>query len=206
MTAGPITPEDYKTMHSMGCMLLQECTEDVVEITSLADIEAYYGESFPNEIREEFDAIVKASNAVGVKVFIAHEKYFPPMHRGVYHTVGNNFFLNDSFMVRPNTLMSVLRHEGWHAAQDCMAGTIENSFLGIIHNEEDVPGMWRDIVADTYAENVRPWEAEAFWAGHTENMTRQALESCASPTPMWETYEPTPMTREWLVDNGYIKG
>ena len=204
MMADPITPEDYKTMHSMGCMLVRECTDDVVEITSLADVESYYGQAYPDTIREEFDAIVRASNEVGVKVFIADNKYFPALHRGVYHTVGNNFFLNDSFMSSPGTLMSVLRHEGWHAAQDCMAGTIENSYLGIIHNEEDVPFMWRDVVANTYDENVRPWEAEAFWAGHTENMTRVALEACASPTPMWETYEPTPMTQEWLVDNGFL--
>ena len=40
--------------------------------------------------------------------------------------------------------MSVMRHEGWHAAQDCMAGTIENSMIAIIMNEEDVPEMWAE--------------------------------------------------------------
>ena len=48
-----------------------------------------------------------------------------------------------------------------------------------------------------------PWEKEAYWAGHTEGMTAAALESCAAGT-MWTDYEPTPMTREWLVEKGFI--
>ena len=48
-----------------------------------------------------------------------------------------------------------------------------------------------------------PWEKEAYWAGHTEGMTADALESCAAGT-MWTDYEPTPMTREWLVENGFL--
>ena len=57
---------------------------------------------------------------VRVNVFLADSKYFPPGHRGVYHTVGNNFFLNKDHVGRPHVLMSVMRHEG-HAAQDYMA-------------------------------------------------------------------------------------
>ena len=48
-----------------------------------------------------------------------------------------------------------------------------------------------------------PGEKEAYWAGHTEGMTAAALESCARGT-MWTDYEPTPMTREWLVEKGFI--
>ena len=33
-TKNPIEESEYRTNHSMGCMLLQECTEGVVEITS----------------------------------------------------------------------------------------------------------------------------------------------------------------------------
>ena len=85
--------------------------------------------------------LVRSLNKVGVNVFLADMRYFPVGHRGVYHTVGNNFFLNVAHMNRPNTMMSVMRHEGWHAAQDCMAGTIENNFIAIIKNEEDVPDV-----------------------------------------------------------------
>ena len=30
--AEPIKETDYNTMHSMGCMLLGECTDDVVKV------------------------------------------------------------------------------------------------------------------------------------------------------------------------------
>ena len=125
--------------------------------------------------------------------------------RDSYHTVGNNFFLNVAHMHRPGTMMSVMRHEGWHAAQDCMAGTIDNSFIAIIHDQEDVPGMYQAIVKSAYQFQPKaiPWEKEAYWAGHTEGMTAEALKSCAAGT-MWTDYEPTPMTREWLVENGFI--
>ena len=39
-----IEESEYRTNHSMGCMLLQECQEGVVEITSLQDIVDYYGD------------------------------------------------------------------------------------------------------------------------------------------------------------------
>jgi hypothetical protein len=107
-------------------------------------------------------------------------------------------------MHRPNVLMTVMRHEGWHAAQDCMAGSIKNSMIAIIKPEEDVPSVWREIVEKTYPASAVPWEAEAKWAGHTEGMTMGALEACAKGK-MWEVYEPTPLTRQWLIENDYLK-
>jgi len=103
----------------------------------------------------------------------------------------------------PSVLMQVMRHEGWHAAQDCMAGTIDNSFIAIIKPEEEVPMLWRVMAERTYPESAVPWEAEAQWAGRTEGMTMQALEACANGN-MWEVYPPTPMTGEWLQKNGYL--
>ena len=103
----------------------------------------------------------------------------------------------------PGTLMSVMRHEGWHAAQDCMAGTIDNSMIAIIMPEDSVPEIWQELVKRTYPEASQPWEKEATWAGKTEGMTEKALASCAAGT-MWTDYEPTPLTREWLVENNYL--
>ena len=99
--------------------------------------------------------------------------------------------------------MQLMRHEGWHAAQDCMAGTINNSLIAIIKPEEEVPMIWRVLAERTYPDAAVPWEAEAGWAGRTAGMTQAALEACADGN-MWEVYEPTPMTREWLVENGYL--
>jgi len=193
----------YHTMDAMGCMLLRECTNGVKRVTSIQDIINHYPDSDYSAVDREFNDIIRAFNKIGVGVFLADTKYFPPGHRGVYHTVGNNFFLNDAFMHRQSTLMSVTRHEGWHAAQDCMAGTIKNSMIAIIKPEESVPKIWRTMAERTYPKNAVPWEAEAGWAGRTEGMTAQALEACATGK-MWEIYDPTPLTREWLEENNYI--
>ena len=194
----------YYTMDAMGCMLLRECTKDVEEVHSLLDVSSQYPntEEF-TPVALEFNNMLTSLHQVGVHVYLADERYFPKMHRGVYHTVSNNFFLNKKYMDDPAVLMMVMRHEGWHAAQDCMAGSIKNSMIAIIHAEEDVPMLWRVLVERTYPANAVPWEAEAQWAGRTENMTMEALQSCARGT-MWTDYELTPLTRKWLEEEGFI--
>ena len=196
--------QGYNSMDAMGCMLLRECTDNVNEVHSLLDVSSEY-ENYSSftVVAQEFNHMLSSLNHVGVKVYLADEKYFPAGHRGVYHTVSNNFFLNKIYMDDPGVLMAVMRHEGWHAAQDCMAGTIDNSLIAIIKPEEDVPPLWREMVERTYPKSAVPWEAEATWAGKTEGMTMAALDACAAGS-MWEVYEPTPMTREWLEENNYI--
>ena len=195
----------YNSMDAMGCMLVRECTKDVEEVHSLLDISANYPntEEFTPQALE-FNNMLMSLKQIGVKVFLADQRYFPKMHRGVYHTVSNNFYLNKKYMDDPATLMMVMRHEGWHAAQDCMAGTIENSMIAIIMPEEDVPMLWRVMVERTYPASAVPWEAEAQWAGRTEGMTMKALQSCAAGT-MWTDYDPTPLTYKWLKENNYVK-
>ena len=195
----------YNTMDSMGCMLLGECTDGVKKVYSMLDISSEY----PNtddftSVTGEFHNMLHSLNQVGVNVFLSDSKYFPKGHRGVYHTVSNNFFLNKDYMGKPGTLMMVMRHEGWHAAQDCMAGTIDNSLIAIIMPEDEVPMIWRVLAERTYPKSALPWEAEAGWAGRTENMTMNALAACAGGK-MWEVYEPTPLTRKYLEQNGYIE-
>ena len=195
----------YRTYDSMGCMLLRECTDGVKQVFSLLEISSQY----PNTasftvVANEFNNMLVSLNSVGVKVFLADEKYFPSGHRGVYHTVGNNFFLNKMHMDNPGTLMAVMRHEGWHAAQDCMAGNIKNSIIAIIKPEDEVTMLYQVMVERTYPKSAWPWEKEASWAGRTEGMTMKALQACAAGE-MWKVYEPTPLTRKYLVEEGFIK-
>ena len=194
----------YNSMDAMGCMLVRECKNDVEEVHSLLDISSQYDntEEFTS-VAHEFNMMLMSMNQVGIKVFLADQRYFPIMHRGVYHTVSNNVYLNRRYMNEPHILMQLMRHEGWHAAQDCMAGTINNSMIAIIKPEEDVPMIWRVMAERTYPASAVPWEAEAQWAGRTAGMTQEALQACAAGE-MWKVYEPTPMTREWLVENNYI--
>ena len=198
---GKIT-KGYFSMDAMGCMLLKECTEGVEKITSSKDLRKEYPGANWDVVADEFDKIMESFSQIGVDVHLADPKYFPVGHRGVYHTVSNHFYLNKSFMHRPHVLMSVVRHEGWHAAQDCMAGSIKNNMIAIIKPEEDVPMIWKEMVKRTYPAHAQPWEAEATWAGKTENMTQDALSACAAGR-MWEVFTPTPMTDEWLKENGY---
>jgi hypothetical protein len=195
----------WYTYDAMGCMLLRECTEGVVEIKTAKDVGKYYKKmGMMDPVYTEFNEMMASLDKIGVKVFIAPEKYFPPGHRGVYHTVSNNFFLNSTLVRRYGTLMSVMRHEGWHVAQDCMAGSIKNNLIAIIHNEEDVPSLWREVAEKTYPAAAVPWEAEAIWAGKTEKMTMKALKACAAGE-MWKVYKPTPLTEKWLREEGFIK-
>ena len=204
MAANAEPTKGYYTMDAMGCMLLRECTKDVEEVHSLLDISSQYPntEEF-TPVAQEFNNMLMSLHQIGVHVYLADERYFPKMHRGVYHTVSNNFFLNRKYMDDPAVLMMVMRHEGWHAAQDCMAGSIKNSMIAIIHAEEDVPMLWRVMVERTYPASAVPWEAEAQWAGRTEGMTMEALQSCAAGT-MWTDYELTPLTRKWLEEEGFL--
>lgn len=199
----PIEADSYYSNHSMGCMMLRECTEGVVEITSVQTLRDYYGEY--DNLPEEFNQLLSVFEDIGIKVFLAPEKYFVHNTRGVYHTVSNNFYLNDKYMVKTHHLMSVVRHEGWHAAQDCMAGSIHNNYIAVILDDETIPQIWKDMATDLYPSQAVPWEQEATWAGREEGMTLEVLRACASDTPMWEIIEPTPLTRQFLVDKGYIQ-
>ena len=194
----------YFTMDSMGCMLLKECTKDIERINSSIDLMNAFPQSDWDYVKDEFDMIMIAFKQIGVHVHLADERYFPVGHRGVYHTVSNHFYLNKRYVYRPHILMSVVRHEGWHAAQDCMAGTIDNNMIAIILPEDEVPEIWQEMVKRTYPEYAQPWEKEATWAGKTEGMTQEALEACATGR-MWEIYKPTPLTRQYLEDNGFIQ-
>jgi hypothetical protein len=193
------------TLAAQGCMKLLECTEDVEKVENLADIVAYYQDDRADfsQVGDEAGEILSGLKASGVEVYMADGRYFPLNTRGVYYTDDNRMFLNAAAVVKPHVLINLLRHEGWHAAQDCMAGGIDNTFIAVIHLPSTVPQMWQNMAERLYPPQVVPWEAEAKWMGATEQETANALAVCAAG-PMWETYEPTPMTGEWLRDNGHM--
>ena len=199
--------DDYFTNGSMGCMMMRECSEDIEEVKSIKDIEKYQ-EKDHSLIADEFNDVLKALNDVGVNVYVAPQEYFLIGTRGVYYTEGNNIFLSADMTKRSTSLISTFRHEGWHAVQDCMAGDIKNSFIAIVHPQDKVPKYLQALAENNYTaagkESSVIWEKEAYWMGHTEGATIKALKACKAGN-MWTVYEPTPMTREFLVEKGYIK-
>ena len=204
--ADPITSEDYKSHHSMGCMMMRECLDKVDQILSTDDLTEKLGSDY-SQYQEEIDGIITELKKMGVNVYLASDHYFVRGTAGIYYTVGNDFFLNESYVSNPHQLIKTLRHEAWHAAQDAMAGTIDNTLIAIIKNEEDVPQAYVLQAEIAYGNTpVLAWEKEAKWAGSTPNMTLEVLriinETNGRP---WEVLEPTPLTRQYLVNEGYIQ-
>ena len=200
------------SLEAMGCMKLGECTDGVKQLVTGDDVFAHFGADWLYDYetieatKQEIYAIFDRLDAIGIKVYLASGKNFPRNYRGSYYTDANNFYLNEDWVSSPNVFMNVLRHEGWHAAQDCMAGTIDNTLIAVIHMEDQVPDKYKldaDLRYGLFAPNAIPWEQEAIWAGNVPNMTADALNACASGS-MWTEYSPTPKTREWLTENGYI--
>ena len=202
------------SLAAMGCMKLGECTEGVKRVTSVEDVFDHFGPDWLDVMglddqtffKQELYALFDRLEKIGIEVYIASGPNFPRTHRGSYYTDDNKFYLNHDWVKIPDIFMTVMRHEGWHAAQDCMAGTIDNTFIAVIHDPATVPQRFQLSAEIRYASQPKaiPWEAEAIWAGHTWGMTADALNSCASGR-MWEEYDPTPKTREWLTNQGYIK-
>jgi hypothetical protein len=201
--ATPVFAQDkvktWRSFDSVGCMMLRECTEGVRRVNRWEDLGPEY------EIAAaELDEIIQAMDKVGAAVYIADEKYFALRMRGVYDVRGNNMFINEFYIDQPAKIIQVIRHEGWHAAQDCMAGTLDNTFTALIHPEKAVPDWIRRGAERTYPTNVLPFEAEAMWAMYVENKTVEALKVCGSSKKMWEHYTPTPLTGEWLKKKGFM--
>ena len=202
----PTNPDgvSYNSLDSLGCLMLKECLDEVDPVNSVKELKESMPDGDYDRHAEELDQLFVALNGSGVQVYLAHEDYFPSRHRGIYDVKSNSFFLNKAFVWDEGHMIEVMRHEGWHAAQDCMAGSIDNTFTAVILQDGTVPQYIIDVVARTYPPKPRPWENEAFYAATQPGLTVEALTACAAEKPMWETYTPTPMTREWLSNQGYM--
>ena len=197
----------WNTPHSMGCMLLRECVEDTHRVKDVGDLSRLLDMEFNNEYTSELNDIISSLTEVGVEFYVADQKYFVSRTRGIYSTTENKFFLNPTYLPDAESVVNTIRHEGWHTAQDCMAGSLYNSKIAVIWHDGVVPHSYQLRADILYGGGPAvPWEREAMWAMETPFMTANALRACASPKPMWDIYPPTPMTGEWLVDNGYWDG
>ena len=71
----------YNSMDAMGCMLVRECTNDVNEVHSLLDISSQYDnteEFTPQAV--EFNNMLMSLKQIGVKVFLADQRYLSLIH------------------------------------------------------------------------------------------------------------------------------
>ena len=199
----PVLAEDkvksWRSFDSVGCMMLRECTKDVRQAKTWMS----FGEQHEAN-KDEITDILTSLNQIGVNVYIGDDKYFAFNTRGLYYVKGNDMFFNEKYISSPTMLIKVLRHEGWHTAQDCMAGTLDNTFTAIILQPDEIPDWIKDGAKRTYPPSASPYESEAMFAAFSDTMTRDALKVCAGPKRMWEVYKPTPLTEKWLMEQGYI--
>ena len=195
----------WNTNHSLGCMLTRECVEETWLLKDINDIKEVLPHVVYDNVEAEANALIAELEKLNVNVYLAADKYFPRGNAGVYYVSGNDLFLNMTWADDPDTMIRTLRHEGWHAAQDAMAGTVENTMMAVILGEAKVPQGYKLMVEIAYPPSARPWEMEAKWAGDVENMTLDVLRQInTSNGRPWDVIEPTPLTRLWLERNGYL--
>ena len=186
-------PFDSNSWDAMHCMKLGECTDGVYKVNS----SEYWG---------EIESILINLEKMGVKVYEASSEYFVDEYRALYYSDINTIFLNKEYIGDIDTMLRIIRHEGWHAAQDCMAGSIVNSDILSILDHKLIPSYVMDetFLRYGYDPTVVRIEREAVWAMKVKGMTVKALEACNSDVPMWETYFPPKRTWSYLYINGYL--
>jgi len=184
----------FYTREAMQCMKLGQCNEGIYRVRS----ENYSGET--KEILEHLEDLE-------VKVYRAIPQYFMNEYRGLYYSDNNKIFINIGFVKDQPSFLTILRHEGWHVAQDCMAGSIVNSDIMSILSHDKIP---KDIIQETFDRygygdpQVIRIEREAVLAMHTKDMTNKALSVCNSDKKMWDEYLPPKKTWSYLYWNAWI--
>ena len=181
----PVNSESFNKIindksDTLNCMASRRCRDGVKSINDISDIASSYPDSNFDIIADEFNRMLVTLNRIGIKVFLGDEKYFPEIYRGVYSTSRNTFYLNKGYMDTPKSLIRTMRHEGWHAAQDCKAG-IDNMRLELIVSEHLVPKSYRNLVEEIYHDEPDqiPFESEAYFAAYRKDLTQLALDVCA---------------------------
>ena len=181
----PVNSESFNKIindksDTLNCMASQRCKDGIKSINDISDISSSYPDSDFDIVADEFNRMLVTLKRIGIKVFLGDEKYFPEVYRGVYSTSRNTFYLNKGYMNTPESLIRTMRHEGWHAAQDCKAG-IDNMRLELIVSEHLVPKSYRNLVEEIYYDEPDqiPFESEAYFAAYRKDLTQLALDVCA---------------------------
>ena len=207
----PVLSDHYTpyTVSALGCMKLGDCKDGVYKVTEADDLDKFGDLYLSQAERAEAEGLIKVLEDLNVDVYISESQYFPTSMVAVYYTDINTIFLNGDRSRIPTTILESLRHEGWHTVQDCMAGSIENTFMAVIFTDEQIPNKYKMLAQYRYGRSPMtaravPWEKGAIYAGATPNLTLDTLKTCKEG-PLWESIKPTPLTMKWLTKEGYIK-
>ena len=185
----------FYTYEAMQCMRHEKCTAGVNEVKA---------KDF--DYNPEIKTILTNLDKMGVTVHEAIPEYFVDEYRALYYSDVNRIYLNKKYTDDPGMFIRALRHEAWHAAQDCMGGGMHNSDIMPMLDANKIPA---EVVEETFARygfdphTVRI-EREAVWSMDNPWMTVDALEACNSDTPIWETYFPPKRTWSYLYWEGLV--
>ena len=168
MPAMAMKGEDlFYTHTAQKCMKFRECTAGVDEVT-------------PEGRSDEAKEILSKLKVINVKVYEAIPQYFYNQSRALYFPDKNTIYINKMYSGAPGVFINLLRHEAWHAAQDCAVG-LHNSSITPLRKHMDVPveykkdALLRYGTGDPFTFKV---EREALWAGDTPGMTSDELDLC----------------------------
>ena len=186
----------FYTYEAMQCMRHEKCTVGVDQVKA---------NDF--DYNPEIKTILTNLDKMGVTVHEAIPQYFVDEYRALYYSDVNRIYFNKRYTDDPGMFIRALRHEGWHAAQDCMGGGMHNSDIMPMLDGNTIPA---DVIQDTFARygfdpTVVRIEREAVWAMDMPWMTVDALKACNSDTPIWETYFPPKRTWSYLYWNGHVE-
>ena len=186
----------FYTYEAMQCMRHEHCTVGVNQVKA---------KDF--DYNPEIKTILTNLDKMGVTVHEAIPQYFVDEYRALYYSDVNRIYLNKRYTDDPGMFIRALRHEGWHAAQDCMGGGMHNSDIMPMLDANKIP---EDVIQNTFARygfdpTVVRIEREAVWAMDMPWMTVEALKACNSDTPIWETYFPPKRTWSYLYWNGHVE-
>ena len=184
----------FYTYEAMECMHKRLCTVGVDEV----NINDFYD--------DEIRTLLVNLDQMGVKVYESNPQYFVDSYHALYYSDVNKIFLNREATNDFETFIKALRHEGWHAAQDCMAAGMYNSDIMPLLEAERIPP---EVIQQTFAlygyePRIVGIEREAMLAMDIPWMTVEALEACNSDTPIWEVYYPPKRTWSYLYWNGLV--
>lgn len=184
----------FYTYEAMECMHKRLCTVGVDEV----NINDFYD--------DEIRTLLVNLDQMGVKVYESNPQYFVDSYHALYYSDVNKIFLNREATNDFETFIKALRHEGWHAAQDCMAAGMYNSDIMPLLEAERIPS---EVIQQTFAlygyePRIVGIEREAMLAMDIPWMTVEALEACNSDTPIWEVYNPPKKTWSYLYWNGLV--
>jgi len=158
------TPVNAANQGKLSCMYTRWCRNNVQLIKSINHVEKQFPNDNYDSIANEFNQLVDNLKRFRVKVFLADKKYFPKRTIGIYNNRNNNIYLNKKYMHNQVQLIRTLRHEAWHAAQDCKTG-LRSGSLGIILEQKYIP-------------EVVDYERGAIIASRNKGMSKAALDSC----------------------------